>query len=181
MVSLDLIRGNPFFADLSTEQITILAQTAEEVMVEAEQYFFHEGDELDCFYIVIEGQVGILVDVPDPAVSQPVSRQLTGNLITKEVVVATVEPGEMFAWSALVPPHQATSSAKTLTPCRVIAFDCRELRTSFEENYALGYLMMLKATLIIRERLRAMRVESISDILAEKGEQKEPTLQAIVR
>ena len=180
MVSPELIRRYPFFADLSTEQIAILAQAADEVEVEAEQYFFHEGDELDRFYIVVEGQVGILVDLPDPAVSQPVSRQLTGNLITKEVVVTTVEPGEMFAWSALVPPHEASSSGKALTPCRVISFDCQELRKSFKENDTFGYLMMLKATLVIRERLRAMRIESISDVLATQSQQNESTLQTML-
>lgn len=148
--------------------------------VEVDQYFFHEGDELDRFYVVVEGQVGILINVPDPAVNQPVSRQLTGNLITREVVVATAEPGEMFAWSALVPPHEATSSGKALTPCRVISFDCQKLRKSFEENHTFGYLMMLKATLVIRERLRAMRIEGVSDILAAQNEQNKSTLQTML-
>ena len=180
MVSPELIRRYPFFADLSAEQIAILAQAADEMAVETEQYFFHEGDELDRFYIIVEGKVGILVDLPDPDVSQPVSRQLTGNLITKEVVVTTVEPGEMFAWSALVPPHQASSSGKALTPCRVISFDCQELRKSFEENTSFGYLMMLKATLVIRERLRAMRIESISDVVATQSQQNESALHTML-
>jgi len=179
MVSPELIRRYPFFADLSTEQITVLAQAADEVMVEAEHHFFYEGDELDRFYIVVEGTVGILVDLPDPAVNQPVSRQLTGNLITKETLVTTVGSGELFAWSALVPPHKASSSGKALTPCRVILFDCRELRKSFEEDRQFGYLMTLKATLVIRDRLRAMRIESLSDSVAAKSKQNEKELQPV--
>ena len=68
MVSPELIRRYPLFAGLSMEEITILAQAAQEMTVEADHYFFHEGDELDRFYMVIEGKVGIIVDIPDPTV-----------------------------------------------------------------------------------------------------------------
>ena len=159
------------------EEITVLTQAGQEMTVEADQYFFHEGDELDHFYFVVAGKVGILVDVPDPTVRQSVSRQLIGNLITREVVVATAEPGEMFAWSALVPPHRATSSGKALSPCRIISFDCHRLRTSFEGNHRFGYLMMLKVTSVIRDRLRAMRLESLGDFVGAQRDQEQPTLE----
>jgi CRP-like cAMP-binding protein len=173
MVSPELIRRYPFFADLSMEQIVTLAQAADEVAVEVDHNFFREGEELDHFYIVIEGKVGILVGMPDPTIPQPISRQLTDDLITRKVVVATVEPGEMFAWSALVPPHTASSSAKALDPTRIISFDCQQLRQSFAEDPQFGYLMMLKATLVIRDRLRCMRIETLSDILARQNNESD--------
>jgi CRP/FNR family cyclic AMP-dependent transcriptional regulator len=179
MVSPELIRRYPFFADLSMEQIVTLAQAADEVTVEAEHGFFREGEELDHFYIVIEGKVGILVTTPDPTVPQPVSRQLTDDLITREIIVATVEPGEMFAWSALVPPHTASSSARALDPTRIISFDCGKLRQSFAEDPQFGYLMILKATLVIRERLRCMRIETLSDVLAGQNNEGDIALQTV--
>ncbi len=178
MVSPELIRRYPFFAGLTMEEITILAQAARELTVEAGRYFFHEGDELDHFYFVVEGKVGILVDIPDPAIRQSVSRQLTGNLITSEVIVATVPPGEMFAWSALIPPHRATSSGKALSTGRVISFDCRILRAAFEDNPRFGYLTMLKVALVIRDRLRAMRTEAIGDISTGQYQPVESTPEA---
>jgi CRP-like cAMP-binding protein len=163
MVSPELIRRYPIFAGLSLEQITTLAHVAEEIAVKAEYYFFRDGEELDHFYIVLEGRVGILVDLPVQGMRQPVSRQITGSLETREVVVSTIEPGEMFAWSALVPPHTATSKAKALTSSRVVSFDCRELRKIFEEeDCRFAYLMMQKAAQRIRQRLRDMRIESLS-------------------
>lgn len=176
MVSPELLRRYPFFADLNPGQIVTLARAANELAVDEAYYFFHETEELRCFYIVVEGKVGIMVDFPDPAVKQPVSRQLTGKLITREVVVSSVAPGEMFGWSALVPPHLATSSAKTLTPGRVISFDCQELRHSFEKDCQFGYLMMLKASQVIRGRLRDMRIESLSDALAVQSNQSQLAL-----
>jgi CRP/FNR family cyclic AMP-dependent transcriptional regulator len=162
MVSPELIRRYPIFAGLSLEQITTLAQVAEEMAVKAEYYFFREGEELDHFYIVLEGRVGILVDLPVQSVRQPVSRQITGSLETREVVVSTIEPGEMFAWSTLIPPYTATSSAKALTSSRVVSFDCRELRKIFEEDCRFAYLMVQKTAQLIRRRLRDMRIESLS-------------------
>lgn len=177
MVSPELIRRYPLFAGLSLEEITILAQAAQEMSVAAGRYFFREGDELDHFYIVVEGKVGIMIDVPDPTVRQTVSRQLTGKLITREVVVATVETGEVFAWSALIPPHRATSSARALSAGRVIAFDCHMLRNIFEGNYRFGYQTMLKIALVIRDRLRAMRLEAIDDHLVAQYQPNEPALE----
>jgi CRP-like cAMP-binding protein len=179
MISPELIRRYPFFADLSMEQIITLAQAADDVAVEPDHNFFREGEELDHFYIVIEGKVGILVTTPDSSVPQPVSRQLTDDLITREIVVATVEPGEMFAWSALVPPHTASSSARALEPTRTISFDCRKLRQFFVEDPQFGYLMILKATLVIRERLRCMRIETLSDILTGQKNEGDIALQTV--
>jgi CRP-like cAMP-binding protein len=162
MVSPELIRRYPIFAGLSLEQITTLAEVAEEMAVNADYYFFQEGKELDHFYIVLEGRVGILVDLPAQGVRQPVSQQITGSLETGEVLVSTIEPGEMFAWSALIPPHTATSSAKALVSSDVLSFDCREMRKIFQEDCRFAYLMAQKAAQRIRHRLQDMRIESLS-------------------
>ncbi len=119
MVSPELIRRYPFFAGLSMEQIVTLAKAANAVTVDAEHYFFREDEALDHFYVVVEGAVDIMVDLPDENAGESVSQQLTGNFQTKESVLSSIGPGEMFAWSALIPPHNATSSGKSLTPGRV--------------------------------------------------------------
>ena len=35
----------------------------------------------------------------------------------------TVEPGDIFGWSALINPYKATSTVVSLEPVKVIAFD----------------------------------------------------------
>ena len=162
MVSPELIRRYPIFAGLSFDQITILADLAEEMGVNADYYFFQEGEELDHFYIVVEGRVGIFAELPAQGVREPVSRQLTGNLVSEEFLVSTIEPGEMFAWSALIPPHTATSSAKALAASNVLTFDCVKMRKIFQEDCRFAYLMAQKGAQRIRHRLRDMRIESLS-------------------
>jgi CRP/FNR family cyclic AMP-dependent transcriptional regulator len=149
MVSPELIRRYPFFAGLSIDQIVTLAKVADEEMVETGHYFFKERDELRHFYIVLEGAVGIVIELPEQ---------------DKEVVTSTVGPGEIFAWSALVPPYNSTAGAKALAPCRVVRFDCDELEKVFEEDCRFGYLMTRKAAQVIRERMRDLRIESLAFI-----------------
>jgi len=165
MVSPELMRRYPFFGKLSRDQLDKLAQVGHELSMESGHYFFHEGDELVQFYVVLEGEVGIIVDLTDDRVDQPLSGQLTGEIITREIVTSRVGPGEMFGWSALVLPHTATSSCKALSPCRVMGFDCKQLHQMFEEDCRFGYVMLLKATKIIRARLRSLRIELLSDMV----------------
>jgi CRP-like cAMP-binding protein len=162
MISPELIRRYPFFAGLSYDEIVSLTKVASELTVEAEHYFFHEGDALENFYLVVEGAVAIVIEVPDQDVEHKLAGQLTGELITSDIVISAVGPGEVFGWSALVPPHEATTCAKATTLCRVIAFGSRELLQTFEDDCRFGYVMIQKTAQIIRDRLHAIRIESLA-------------------
>jgi CRP/FNR family cyclic AMP-dependent transcriptional regulator len=163
MISPELIRRYPFFAGLNHDYVGTLAKLADGVSVEAGHCFFREGAEVNKLYLVLEGAVAIVIAVPDRETEQPLSGQLTGNLSTKDITVTTVGTGGLFAWSALIPPHKATASAKALTPCRVLALDCKRLRPIFEQDRNLAYLMTLKAAQIVRDRLRDLRIETLAE------------------
>lgn len=167
MVSPELIRRYPFFAGLNPDQIKVLAQAAEEKTVEEGHYFFHEGDELPYLYIVLEGAIAVVAELPDREVKQTLSGQLTGKLKTKDVVMSTVGPGAAFGWSSLVPPYQATASVKAMTPARVIRFDAEALRDAFTDDCEFGYKMMQKVAQVIRDRLHDTRIESLPYFVGE--------------
>lgn len=164
MISTELIRRYPFFAGLSHDQLGTLAKVADEMTVEAGYYFFREGDELNTYYLVIDGIIALVIGVPDRDAEQSLTRQLTDDLIYKDITVSTVGVGDLFGWSALIPPHESTASAKSATFSRVVAFDCKKLRPILEEDYFFAYLMTLKAAQIIRSRLRDKRIESLAEI-----------------
>jgi CRP-like cAMP-binding protein len=106
MISPEVLRRYPFFAGLSHQQIVNLAKVADELSVEADHYFFHEEEDLsNCFYLVLTGAVAIVIEVPDQGAEQKISDQLMGELKTKDIVVSALGPGEVFGWSALVPPQ----------------------------------------------------------------------------
>ncbi len=166
MVSSELLRRYPFFAGLSYEHILALAKIATEIHTESEHYFFREGEELQCFYLVIEGAAAIVMEVPDQDVKHTLAEQFSREMQTRDIVISAAGPGDIFGWSGLVPPHQATASTKAITPCRVVAFDCQTLRQIFEEDCRFGYSMMQKVAQVIRERLRDAYIESLAHTAA---------------
>lgn len=155
MTTVEMISHYPFFADLTQEQIAVLASVAEGITAQTGDFIFHENDELCCFYIVVEGAVGIVMEAPQKPAKE------TEKTETKDIVFSAIGPGGAFAWSALVPPHKATASAKALTPCWLIAFDCNQLTRAFENDCEFGYRMMMKVAQVSRDRLRDTRIESL--------------------
>jgi CRP-like cAMP-binding protein len=147
MISPEVLRRYPYFAGLTADQMVTVANTGEEISAPAGHYFFHEGDMLTHLYIVLEGEVAILIELPAQ---------------NKQVVTSTVGPGELFSWSGLVPPYQATAGVKALSVSRVLAFDCRALRPAFEKDCRLGYIMMQMLAQVMRDRLRDLRIETLA-------------------
>ncbi len=162
MISPELLRRYSFFGGLTHEQIVTLAQISEEISVESGHYFFHEGEELDKLYLVIKGSVNICIEVPDRDVKQDVSNQLLGEIKSKCVTVSFVGTGNVFGWSAIIPPHLATACSQALTACHLVAIDRKKLTAIFEQQPEFGFLISQKAAQIIRDRLRDMRIESLA-------------------
>jgi CRP-like cAMP-binding protein len=165
MVPIELIRRYPFFAGFNQDQVTDLADVANQVSVQAGYKFIKEGEWLTNFYLVLEGTVGIIIKVPDREMDQSLTRQITNNLITRDITVSSVGEGEMFGWSALVPPNISTANVKALTPCRVLEIDYQALKPIIEEDCCFGHLLTLKAAQVIRGRLRDRRTENLAEVV----------------
>jgi CRP-like cAMP-binding protein len=147
MISPELIRRFPIFSGLTIEQIVSLAKAAEEEKFERDHYFHHEGDELNAFYILLDGEVAIVSRLPERE---------------REITIHSLSAGDAFGWSAFVPPFSSTAGAKAVTPCNVIVFDAIELRKEFEAEPQFGYVMMQKIAMIIRDRLNTLRIETLA-------------------
>ena len=163
MISVELLRRYPFFAGFTREHLNDLARVTREESVMTGHQFISEGERLTNFYLVLEGTVGVIIKIPDRKFEQSLTRQITNNLITKEITVSTAGEGEVFGWSALIPPNQSTASVKALTPCRVLVFDYQELQPIIDEDCCFGHLLTLKAAQTIRDRLRDRRVENLAE------------------
>ena len=164
MISPELLRRYQFAAGLNHDQIVALAKISNEVEVEAGSYFFRDGEQVDKFYIVMEGAIAILFEVTDREEGSTVSEQLTGGLATKEVVISTIGTGSPFAWAGIIPPHEAFANAKAIAPSKVIAIDCIELRKIFDEDPGFAYLMTTRAAQVMREQLRDLSIETLAFI-----------------
>ena len=162
MLAVKMIRWSPFFVGLSEEQVAHIARAAKEIEVGTDHIFFNEGDELDTFYLVQEGTVNITVSIPDRGQEHSYVEQITRNMSMEPVTVSTVGVGDIFGWSALIPPHESTANAIAASPCRVIAVDCENLHSAFAQDCEFHKLMVIKAAQTVRSRLRDMRIESLA-------------------
>lgn|GEM_PF-1632864 len=77
-----------------------------------------EGDHVGWFGIVTSGRIALQLGVPGRG----------------QVTLETVEVGEVFGLSALVPPHQATTTAAAVGDVDALVVDASAIRSVFEQD-----------------------------------------------
>jgi CRP-like cAMP-binding protein len=143
MISPELLRRYPYFADVSEESLRKVAMISEEENVPAGTVIFHEGDKAENLYILSEGEVDIDYTLG------------SGELRTVDTLVA----GELIMWSALVEPYKSTAVGTVRKDSKVIAIDGAKLRELSESDHDLGYRMLICLTKLLAARLEGARVQ----------------------
>ena len=143
MISPEILRRYPYFADVSDESLREVAMIAEEETYAAGTVLFREGDKADKLYILVDGEVDIQYTLG------------TGELRT----VDTLVPGELLMWSALVEPFRSTAVSTTRQDIKVITIDGERLRSLCETDHNLGYRMLISLTKLLATRLEGARVQ----------------------
>ncbi len=96
-----------FAAGLSPEALLSLARLARRYQVPAGTTLLAEGQPVRELGIVLSGRVSVRTLVPERGM----------------VTILTVEPGDIFAKSALVPPYRSTASVVAIQALDAIALD----------------------------------------------------------
>ncbi len=102
---VELLRNIPLFAKIEPSKLKLLAFTAQRLTFNAGDSLFHQGDEGDSAYIIVDGDADVLVDSP-----------------TGPITVATVGKNDFVGEIAILcdVPRTATITAKTtLTAMRI--------------------------------------------------------------
>jgi CRP-like cAMP-binding protein len=110
-----------------------------------------EGEVNDVLAIVLEGRVSLRMRVPERG----------------QVTILTVEVGDVVGWSAVVPPHRATSTAVTLAETELVILDGPRLREALEADTGLAarlYPVLLKA---VARRLEGTRLQLL-DLFSQR-------------
>ena len=130
--------------DSDLSKIAALPSCREEAY-QPEEVIFRAGDEARYLYVLKEGQVDLVMDVPTES----------GQAATK-VVVDRITTGGFFGWSSLVEPHFYVMSAICEEPSRVVIISGAELMALFDREYYIGYKVFQSLSRIIGTRLRDM-------------------------
>jgi CRP/FNR family cyclic AMP-dependent transcriptional regulator len=130
---------------------TRLAALSRAFTAEPGQELFREGDESKVLGIVIKGRVALRTHVAERG----------------DLTILTVEPGDIYLWSALVPPYRATSTAVAIEALEAITFDAPALRAALREDAALAQALYPRVLVAVERRLNATRVQLL-DLFAAK-------------
>ena len=145
MISIELLRRNPFFAGLDERELKSIALISTLVQTPAQTTLFEEGQNADAFYLLLEGDVALFCNSP----AEP----------NTQIHIEDVNPGEPFAISALIPPHILTHTARTSSMCHAVRINAAALRTLCEEDCKMGFTLMRRVATAAMERLQFTRVQ----------------------
>ncbi len=143
MVPIEVVRDFALFHGLDDEELAQVAQLCHERTFEQDAVCFAQSGNANDLRLCRTGKVNLVVKLYEPW--------------SREVVIYRVKPGEVFGWSALVPPFVYTSSAKCAETTEEIFIRGEDLRELFERNPRIGYVVMTNLSSTISQRLSETR------------------------
>jgi CRP-like cAMP-binding protein len=139
----DLLVAHPLFGDLDKAHRDLVAGCGRNRTFEDGTLLMKEGDSANEFFAIRKGKVAICLHVPERG----------------EVVIETLDAGDVVGWSWLFPPHVSRFDARAVGDTHVIAFDGACLRTKSDADPALGYALMKRFAKVMTDRLQATQVQ----------------------
>lgn len=110
-----------------------------------------EGDETRELSLLLRGRA---------ALGQRVSGQ-------GSVTIINADPGDVFGWTAIVPPFRATSTVTSMEPVTVLAFDGARLRRLLRNDRELAASLYQQVLEAVVRRLLATRQQLLDVYRAE--------------
>ena len=133
---------HPFFEGLEPTVMDLMVGCAQNVHFAEGATLFRTGDPADTFYVIRRGRVAL--DIHDPS---------RGDLM-----VATLDEGDVVGWSWLVPPYRWMFDARATTGVSAVALDGACLRGKCDQDPALGYALMQRVSGVLYNRLQDARI-----------------------
>ncbi len=106
------IRATWFGSDLSEASLQRLGTMAREYESPARTRLLREGDDTTELSILVDGRIALTEHVAGRG----------------SITLMSAEPGDVFGWTAIIPPYRATATVVSLEPVKVIAIEAEALR-----------------------------------------------------
>ncbi len=137
-------RPAPIAADeAAAEARALLERWLRVLPIEAGVTFIEEGGPTPFLGFVRSGRVALRMRVPERGA----------------VTILTVDPGELLGWSAIVPPHRATTSATALEATVLDVVDANVLRDVLAGDRDLASRILPAVLAVVSARLTATRTQ----------------------
>jgi len=159
-----------FFSDVNPDTVETIARKGEIVEYKAADVIFRFDEPATHLYGLIEGEVDLSVVFKDKILKTEIEYEeaIQTSMVEEEksIVVDSVFPGQVFGWASLVGAGRRTVTADCAQASRIFVLPAAELKTMFEADNALGYVIMKKLSDIISKRLQK-RTEKLIETWVE--------------
>jgi CRP/FNR family cyclic AMP-dependent transcriptional regulator len=135
------IRATWFGSDLPDISLRRLGMMAREYESPARTRLLREGDDTDELSILVEGRIALTEHVAGRG----------------SVTLMSAEPGDVFGWTAIIPPYRATATVVSLEAVKVIAIDAQALRAELKADSELAAGIYPRLAEALARRLEATR------------------------
>lgn len=149
-----ILQAHAFFQDLKPDYIELLTECAANVSFMVGEFIFRQGEEANSFYLLRQGRVAIEISAPGQ----------------RPIIIQTLQEQDVLGWDWLFPPYQWQFDAQVLELTRAIALNGRCLRGKCDNDPALGYELMKRFSLIMKETLQATRLQVLD--LSERPQRR---------
>ncbi|HLI63793.1 MAG TPA: cyclic nucleotide-binding domain-containing protein [Terriglobales bacterium] len=129
---------------LSPAEIEQVMALGARELVPSGSWLFRLGDPADRIFLLERGRIRLTLPM-----------QLRGG--DEEILIEENAPGQTVGWSALIPPHRFTLSARAPLETEVIALPRTALREFFERSPQVAYKMSFNLCIIVGHRLQLVQ------------------------
>jgi CRP/FNR family transcriptional regulator, cyclic AMP receptor protein len=140
MIEPSTLMGFDLFKGLREEELIEIAPLCHQHTYEKDALIFTAGSSSTEIYLLEAGTVAIQIE------------SIIDEHETK-IVICTVQKGQTFGWTALVPPHTFTASAQCLEKADVTTVNAADLMIILKHHNFIGNTIMTNLSATISSRL----------------------------
>ena len=149
MISPEILRRYPFFADMDDSSIKAIAMITEEVPIKAGETLYQSGQPNHTLCLLEDGNIEnylVIKDSGDPN-------------FQKEFYLDDFNPGETFGLNALIEPNIHSITTRVSRSGKLLRIDGVKLSEMCASDCHLGYEVMKQLARTALERLAHTRVQ----------------------
>lgn len=138
-----------FFDTYNKEQLITLINMCSIKEFGIKQVLLEQYEELKSVYVLLEGTLALGISISE----------------NRRIHLGTIEPGELFSWSAVFKPFISTAWVMTLTPAKVMSIDAKRLLEEIEKDCDFGLKTMTKLAMTLSRRLSDTRFQLMNHLI----------------
>ena len=136
MITIEDLKQIVMLGYLTDAMLEKLVPITDLLLFDENDIIFRQGEKSSRLYMVKQGKV---------LLEQKITDKIT-------VSISAIKPGFAFGWSAMLDEERYTSYAIAAERCELFSFREEKLKTLFQEDHSLGFIMSQRLLVIMKKR-----------------------------